>query len=351
MASNGEVTHFANIEDEATGEGFEEFVFPKVGGRRGRLLVERENAFDFEKVFSRLMKFNADRLSNPDDFESQVQRAIDSPPLHLLRHAASTGWRADFSAFVALHEAIDSKDRRQKIFAAPHQRCAAARREARGRLARVDRAGRSSLRLFRPGNFVLSAAFAAPLLKLADRHSFGINICGPSKTGKSGILVAGSSMGGVGREGELPNWAATSAALGERCGLHCDRLMPINEVGLIRKKEAYAKIQPMIYQIAEGRERDRHSKSSFAITHEGGQHRTIFVATAERSLDDYARLADASRDEGELARCFEISAVRNGRPTVVDRYPSWCRPRGAEPGRRRCSSDCARPARGTTASR
>ena len=49
MASNGEVTHFANVEDEVTGEGFEVFEFRKVGGRRGRLLVEREDAFDFEK--------------------------------------------------------------------------------------------------------------------------------------------------------------------------------------------------------------------------------------------------------------------------------------------------------------
>ena len=98
------------------------------------------------------------------------------------------------------------------------------------------------MRLLRPGDLCAVGAFAALLLKLADRHSFGIYIFGRSKTGKSIILVAGSSVAGVGREGELLNWAATSAALGELCGLHCDRLMPINEVGLIKKREAYAKI-------------------------------------------------------------------------------------------------------------
>ena len=61
------------------------------------------------------MKLNADLPSNPDDVEDHVQRTINSQPLHLLHHAASTGWRADVSAFVALHKAIDSKDRRQKI--------------------------------------------------------------------------------------------------------------------------------------------------------------------------------------------------------------------------------------------
>ena len=130
--------------------------------------------------------------------------------------------------------------------------------------------------------------------------------------------------------------------------------MPIDESPLYHaEEEAYTEIEPMIYQIAEGRERDEPHKSSFAITHrEGGQHRTIFVATAERSLDDYARLAEASRDEGELAHLFEISAVRNGQQTVVDHYAEVGAAREAQSlGRRRCSSDCARPPRGTTASR
>jgi hypothetical protein len=135
------------------------------------------------------------------------------------------------------------------------------------------------------------------------------------------ITVVGSTVGGVGREEELPNWAATSAAAGELCRLYCDRLMPINEVGLMKKKDAYGKIQPAIYQMGEGRERDRHSRSSYATTDDSGFHRTIFVSTAEHSFDYYARLAGETRDEGEQARCTEIPAVRNGRTTVIDRWP------------------------------
>ena len=171
------------------------------------------------------------------------------------------------------------------------------------------------------GIFVLSAAFAALLLKLADRHSFGIYIFGRSKTGKSIILVAGSSVAGVGREGELLNSAATSAALGELCGLHCDRLMPINEVGLIKKREAYAKIEPMIYQIAEGRERERHSKSSFAIAHDGGQRRTTSSRppSARSTITRGSLTRPATRESSRAASRFHRFATG---ATVIDRYPA-----------------------------
>ncbi len=167
----------------------------------------------------------------------------------------------------------------------------------------------------------LSAAFAATLLKLTDRNSFGLNIFGAAKAGKSTVLVAASSVAGVGREEELPNWAATSASVGESCRFYCDRLMPVNELGLIAKKNAYGKVQPTTYQIAEGRERDRHSKSVFATTDDSAGHRIIFCSTAEHSIDYYARLAGETRDEGELARCTDIPATRNNCKTVIDRWP------------------------------
>ena len=40
MRSDAELSHLANVEDEATGEAFEVFRFTKVGGRRARLFVD-----------------------------------------------------------------------------------------------------------------------------------------------------------------------------------------------------------------------------------------------------------------------------------------------------------------------
>jgi putative DNA primase/helicase len=327
MTSQAQLTHVANVEDDSTGEAFEVFQFVKVGGRRGRLLLEREIADDVKQVRAKLRKFNAALSPNRQQSISEVEAAIRTQPSRLFRYAASNGWLPDTSGFVTTCETIDSKNRPQKILP-PRRLNDALRRGAKpeGSLEGWKKevatpAGYSDLAVTR-----LSAAFAAPLLKVANRNSFGLNTYGLSKTGKSTILVAASSVGGAGSESELTNWAATSAAVGEFCRLYCDRLMPINEVGLIGKKNAYAKIQPTIYQVAEGRDRDRHSRSSFATTDDSAYHRTIFGSTSEHSFDDYARLAGEARDEGELARCIEIPAVRNARATVIDRFPTCVLP-------------------------
>jgi hypothetical protein len=323
MALNAELAHFANVEDEATGEAFEVFKYVRVGGRRDHLLVEREVADDAKQVRLRLRKHNAALSPNIVESLREVEKAIRTEPLRLLRYAASTGWLPDGKGFVATHGTIDSVVRQQRIL--PPRRLNDAQR--RGPRPEGDLAGWKKEVAF-PCGFsdvaitTLSAAFAAPVLKIVGRQSFGINIHGRAKSGKSVVIVVGSSVGGVGREEELPNWAATSAAVGESCRLYCDRLMPINEVGLVKKKDAYGKIQPAIFQIAEGRERDRHSKSSFATTDDSAYYRTIFVSTAEHSFDFYARLADETRDEGEHARCTEIPAVRKGCATVIDRWPA-----------------------------
>jgi Domain of unknown function (DUF927) len=323
MTSLARLTHVANVEDDSTDEAFEVFKYVKVGGRRGTLFVEREVADEAKQVRLRLRKHNAALSPIFADSMREVEKAIRAQPLRLFRYAASTGWLPDGKGFVTAYGTIDSVNRRQKILP-PRRLNAAQRRGAKpeGDLEGWKKevavpCGYSDLAIT-----ILSAAFAAPVLKVVGRPSFGLNIHGLAKTGKSAILVVGSSVGGAGREEELPNWAATSAAVGEFCRLYCDRFMPINEVGLIKKKDAYGKIQPAIYQMAEGRERDRHSKSSFAITDDSGFHRTIFVSTAEHSFDYYAQLAGETRDEGEHARCVEVTAVRKGHMTVIDRWPA-----------------------------
>jgi hypothetical protein len=98
--------------------------------------------------------------------------------------------------------------------------------------------------------------------------------------------------------------------------------MPISEVGLLKKTDALGRIQPTIYQFYEGRERDRHSKSGFATNDKSAYFRIIFGASAGHLFDYYAELAGETRHEAELARCIETTAVRCGRTTVLDRFPS-----------------------------
>jgi len=320
--SNANLRHYANIEDESTGEAFEEFRFDTISGRRESIVMERERADQTKDVRLQLRKFNADLSLKGDRSSQEIEEAINKPPAHYFVHSARTGWREDDTAFVTPWATIDSKTRRRTIL--PPRRITDAQRyggKPRGDLESWKKHVATPCGFSDLGMTMLAAAFAAPLLKVGDRQSFGLHVHSASKRGKSTMLLAASSAGGVGREEEMPNWSATSAAIGELCRIHCDRLMSINEAGLLAKKKAYAKMQSTIYQIAESRERDRHSKSGFATTDDSACFRIIFISNAEHPIDYYARLADEGRDEGEVARCTEIPAVRRNRTTVIDRFP------------------------------
>jgi Domain of unknown function (DUF927) len=347
MSTHAGLVHYANAEDESTGEAFDIFKFNKVGGRRGTLPIEREIADDPLKVCLRLRKFNANLSQNPDESRKEVSAAISAPPRHFLRYSASYGWRADSTAFATAGEVIDTKNRGRKLLPPrspngvrpPSESDEGSLPDWKATVPRI--CGGSDLAMM-----LLSAAFAAPLLKITGWSSFGLNIHSLAKDGKSVALLAASSVAGAGRESGLPNWADTKAALGEQCRLHCDRLMPINEVGLIAKSSAYDQIRLLIYAIAEGRERDRHSKSQFAVSRGSSEYRTIFVSTAEHPFDDYAARASETRDAGEHARCTDVSATREGRPTVIDRFPASVAPSEREACARRSlarlRSECER---------
>ena len=149
----------------------------------------------------------------------------------------------------------------------------------------------------------ICAAFAAPLLSITGRQSFGINLFGRAKAGKTTALLAGASVIGLGREADLPNWGATAAAKGESARMFNDMLFPLNEAGLLggSKKKAYPEIRETIYRLGEGRERLRHTQSIFSAPAASSEVRTIFFSTAEHSFDDYATFAGETRDEGEYA--------------------------------------------------
>jgi hypothetical protein len=118
-----------------------------------------------------------------------------------------------------------------------------------------------------------------------------------------------------GCEKELPNWGATPGAFGEHCRLHYDIFMPTNEVvSRVSRTRSGGFSQRSI--------RSTSSKSGFATNDSSAHFRTIFGSSAEHSFDHYAELAGETRDEGERARCMELRAVRCGRPTVFDRFPS-----------------------------
>jgi len=190
-----------------------------------------------------------------------ISEAIKSEPRRAQLHCEATGWREGFDAFVTPSRVIDTRQRERILL--PPMRLSKEQRRRQGSAGSLDQwsAIPEICRYSDLGMLLLSASFAASLLAIARRGSFGLNVFARSKTGKSAMLVAGSSVSGSGEESELPSWNDTVLALGEKARHHKDILFPINETGSLRRSEAFESIRQAIYALTEGRERDRHSAS------------------------------------------------------------------------------------------
>ena len=319
------IIHAANAEDEATGDAFEIFDFKKVGNRSGRIRVPRQDLQKPEALYTLLIRKNAALPLCPEMLDQKLKEIISSKPEKKFLYSAQVGWRPGGNGFVTPKGVIGcSKTARLPL---PPlwlgERHLMALREAGTWETWRDTVGKLSLRSS-AAMLAICAAFAAPLLHFTARQSFGFNLFGRAKAGKTTALLAGASVIGLGREGDLPNWGATAAAKGELARMFNDMLFPLNEVGLLggSKKKAYPEIRETIYRLGEGRERLRHTQSIFSAPAASSEVRTIFFSTAEHSFDDYAALAGEARDEGEYARCIDMPVNRPNRHTIIDRYPA-----------------------------
>ena len=318
------ITHYANAEDEATGDAFEIFDFKKVGNRPGQIRVPRQDLQKPEALYTLLIRKNADLPLCPETLDQKLKEIISSKPEQKFLYSAQVGWRPGGNGFVSPKEVIGCSNA-ARLPLPPlwlGERHLMALREAGSWETWRDTVGKLSLRS-NAAMLAICAAFAAPLLHFTARQSFGFNLFGRAKAGKTTALLAGASVIGLGREGDLPNWGATAAAKGESARMFNDMLFPLNEVGLLggSKKKAYPEIRETIYRLGEGRERLRHTQSIFSAPAASSEVRTVFFSTAEHSFDNYAALAGEARDEGEYARCIDVPVNRANRHTIIDRYP------------------------------
>lgn len=320
----GTIIHYANAEDEATGDAFEVFRFKKVGNRDGEVRVPRQDLQKPEALYSLLVRKNAALPLCPDKVDDELRRIIASKAKKKYLYSARVGWRPGGVGFVTPKGVIGCTKavRRPLPPIWVGERHLIPLREAGTWQTWRDTVGKLSLRS-NVAMLAICAAFGAPLLKLTGRPSFGTNVSGRAKAGKSTSAMAGGSVIGIGREPDLPNWGATAAAKGETARMFNDMLFPLNEVGLLggSKKKAYPEIRETIYRLGEGRERLRHTQSTFSSPATSSEFRTIFFSTAEHSFDEYATLSGETRDEGEYARCLDVPVNRPGKHTIIDRYP------------------------------
>ena len=314
----------ANVEDATTGDSYEVFLFRKTLGRKGRLRIERDKARDSHTVLGALAKKNAVLPQEERDAIKLIEAAIKSEPRHHRLHVSRLGWLRGRKRFALKHVVLGADVGVQKLrpplWVNDRQ---VGELKSKGTLEQWQRhvalPAVHSTRLM----LVLSAAFAAPLVKVSGLQNFGINIFGKAKVGKTTALLVGASAIGIGTERDLPNWNSTSNAFLEMARCFRDLLLPANEVGLLagRRRDAYTPIRERTYAFSEGRDRARLSSSTMATTWANLSWQGIFASTSEYSFNDYAAFSGETRGSGEFARCLDVAAVEKGHTTVFDSYP------------------------------
>jgi hypothetical protein len=169
----------------------------------------------------------------------------------------------------------------------------------------------------------ISAALAAPLLKMAKLPSFGILVHGPGKAGKSTMLLAAASLSGYGREQDLPNFRATDTAFGEIPAAFNDSLLPLNELGLLKgsANQKYQRIRDFSYGFGEGRGTTYSKLASITAGTAGLEWLSIFLGTGEEASNAIAREAGETRMAGESVRWIDLPSTRNGTADIFDRIP------------------------------
>jgi putative DNA primase/helicase len=239
-----------------------------------------------------------------------------------LNFAARVGWYQGYSTFVLPNQVIGATTSDVTI-RPPHlnpvRRACTTRGSQPGWLRTVACPAKFSSRMV----LAISAALAAPLLRMAKLPSFGILVHGPGKAGKSTMLLAAASIIGYRRERDLPNFRATDTALGEIPAAFNDSLMPLNELGLLKGSatQKYLRLRDFTYGFAEGRGTTYSKLAPIAEASVGLEWLCIFFATGEEASNEIARDARETRMAGESVRWIDLAGTRNGARDIFDRIP------------------------------
>ena len=315
------VLKIAHVADEATGNAHDRFRAPAMLGGMVDFDVPCERSESVKQVLVEGRKKGAN-LTSAD--QPAIEEAIAAPPERHIRHAARNGWsgppRRAFVRQTGVVGHIGGLQCLQPPRPKDGEPVLITFRKAgtvQGWIDEVAMPSRFSSRAI----LVIGATFAAPLLRILRFPSFGFNLFGANKSGKSTITTVAGSIIGLPNEAALPNLNTTTAGLLQLAGVFNDCALPLNEMALLGPK-AYEQIGPAIYALGESCDRTRHKASTFASDIEQSSFSTIFFFNSERSIDELARQIGRERPGGEKARCLDVPALQGGRRTVFDGRPS-----------------------------
>jgi hypothetical protein len=303
------VTKLEAVEDRATGTWHFRFRFLDHSKKLKTVIVPGDVASLASKLLPELHRAGARLPADEKEAKRVVDAAIAHEPTRVVHCVARPGWQIDKDGTLRFSYGNEIIGPPAKNIAPPFdiKRRGPSGKVIRGSLLEWQRRVGTTAKQSPAATLLVSTAFTAPLLTLAEIMSFGLNPYGGGKRGKSLALNAGGSVIGLGCEENLLTLGATTAAILEKAGPWTDMLFPINEAGAIKGKrsEAYQKLRELTFALNAGHDTVRHSSWGPS----GDSFGLIFALSAEHSTSEYAAMAGEKRDDGELVRLVDFPAI------------------------------------------
>lgn len=315
------VVKTARVFDEATGTAFDRFEAKSDLGEPVTADVPCEESERPARVLAELRKHNAALTSKAS--LNAIEAAIELSPQRHVRHAAQPGWRPGeqkvfvrpihvIGAIPGIEEVLPPRPQPGKKRQIVFTNAGTVEGWQEGVVRRARWSSRATL--------MLGVAFAGPLVRVLGMQSFGVNLYGKTKVGKSTAQVVGGSIIGLGTEAALPSCKSTSVGL-DQVAITCnDSALFINEAGLLGRS-AYNTLGPMIYGLSESKDKIRAAESTYGGDAVASGWSLIYVLSSEHAIGALAMLAGTPRDGGEEPRCLDVPAVHDGHATIFDRRP------------------------------
>jgi uncharacterized protein (DUF927 family) len=235
-----------------------------------------------------------------------------------LVYAAMTGWTEDGKAFVRSDKLVGKSSSNIVGFRRTKPQ------DPRGMIKRSGSVASWKSSIGTPAEsssilmFAISAAFAAPLLKITGKETFAFCLFAESRSGKTLATLVGGSVIGIGTVGQMLDWNQTDARLQEQLPELNDCLVPIDDLMSMKgtDREKYSRVKSSAYIFALGAGTGRHSSYSLGSS---DNWRTIILTSNERSVRDLAARLRIERDPGETVRLIDLPATFDGATDIFDR--------------------------------
>lgn len=147
---------------------------------------------------------------------------------------------------------------------------------------------------------IVSAMFAAPLLRAAGVDSGGLHLKGDSSCGKTTLLKLAASVNGA--PTYLQRWRTTANALELTAAAHCDAGLILDELGQVDPREA----GESAYLLANEQSKGRASRS--AALRPRLSWRLLFLSAGETGLADHMQEAGKRTRVGQEVRMVDVRA-------------------------------------------